>query len=151
MSGVDRGSYTPLKTRRDGRKSHILPNGLRNTNIFGLYFCPFLSISISFHVMCNLGETETVVHLMYQRWYATQVWRGLEEKWGIKMMRSSTLVDWGVMAVCQNLGGMKKEEWVVQSMAIFWNLWRQRNKVVFRRRRGRCGSDAVEFINSNRW
>lgn len=39
-------------------------------------------------VICNSGELETTVHLMYRFRYTTQVWRGLEQKWGLKMMKS---------------------------------------------------------------
>lgn len=95
-------------------------------------------------VMCNLGIVETAVHLICHCRYAKWVWSVIASKWGMVIMQPLALVPeptsvqdiW--KAAWRNFkrrNNVSKKVWAVRFMAVCWNLWLQRNELIFRGKR----------------
>ncbi|WJX23235.1 hypothetical protein P8452_12461 [Trifolium repens] len=79
---------------------------------------------------CRNGD-ETLIHVLRDCVYATQVWFKLVASSHIYNFFSLNCRDWIFKNLANQVSGTRKEEWRYIFMVTCWNLWTWRNKSIF--------------------
>lgn len=108
------------------RKKILTQDVLRRRNIGCTMGC----------VVCGSTGIELARHLMFQCSYTVQIWRGLEEELGIRILTTGQTVQeiWLNSMQLQSNRYWKKNRSVLLS-ATCWLIWKNRNAIVFNDRR----------------
>ncbi|XP_078149515.1 uncharacterized protein LOC144544851 [Carex rostrata] len=93
-------------------------------------------------VMCANEHEETILHLFYQCRYSRRVWAAVQASWGFKIYHFETILVpyrhsivqiWSrSVAIYRQEGRGTLKDWVCKMLCTVWNIWKQRNKMIFR-------------------
>lgn len=86
------------------------------------------------YIMCDFCHLKIGNHLFFMCRYAYVVWQEIERNKGTRVMRVGDSIEqtWDISWEEARRGGtMTRKNWATLFMRVNWNLWKQRNEMIF--------------------
>lgn len=90
-------------------------------------------------VMCNSGQLETAIHLLFRCHYAKQVWVLLSTKLGFSLIKTGPsiqvvwIASWEALRCSRsNSDSCSEMKWLVWFVGTAWAIWKEGNEQIFR-------------------